>query len=87
MFPARDNSILPSRVPFFSRVVAPEPSEPKEEPKEPKTPKASPWTDHVKSTYASLKASDPKTTFKEAMTHAKASYKKSRISPRNVLWQ
>ena len=38
-------------------------------------PKTSGWREHVKSTYATLKAQDPSTTFKKAMTHAKASYK------------
>ena len=33
------------------------------------------WRDHVKNTYATLKAEDPTTKFKKAMTHAKASYK------------
>jgi hypothetical protein len=35
------------------------------------------WRDHVRSVYASLKAVDPSTSYKEAMTHAKASWKKS----------
>ena len=63
-----------------------EPKEPKVEPKEPKVeakveakvepePKSSGWREHVKSTYATLKEQDPSTTFKKAMTHAKASYK------------
>jgi len=56
----------------------------REEPKEPKVehkvelkvePKSSGWREHVKSTYATLKEQDPSTTFKKAMTHAKASYK------------
>jgi hypothetical protein len=34
------------------------------------------WRDHVKGVYASLKAVDPSTSYKEAMTHAKASWKK-----------
>jgi hypothetical protein len=36
----------------------------------------SPWREHVKSTYASLRTEDPTTTFKQAMVHAKASYRK-----------
>ena len=34
------------------------------------------WRDHVKSVYAALKAVDPSTSYKEAMTHAKASWTK-----------
>jgi len=34
------------------------------------------WRDHVRSVYASLKAVDPSTSYKEAMTHAKASWTK-----------
>jgi len=34
------------------------------------------WRDQVKSVYASLKAVDPSTSYKEAMTHAKASWTK-----------
>jgi len=49
--------------------------EPKVEPKVESEPKSSGWREHVKSTYATLKAQDPSTTFKKAMTHAKASYK------------
>ncbi len=61
------------------KTLGEEPKEPKVEPKveakvEPE-PKSSGWREHVKSTYATLKAQDPSTTFKKAMTHAKASYK------------
>jgi hypothetical protein len=49
-------------------------AEPVSKPSEPSnTPK---WTDHVKSVYANLKGADPTTTFKQAMSHAKATYKK-----------
>jgi hypothetical protein len=34
------------------------------------------WRDHVKSVYTALKAVDPSTSYKEAMTHAKASWTK-----------
>jgi hypothetical protein len=34
------------------------------------------WMSHVKEVWATLKAADPATTYKEAMTHAKASFKK-----------
>ena len=33
------------------------------------------WTDYVKSVYAKLQGDDPETTFKQAMSHAKATYK------------
>jgi hypothetical protein len=39
------------------------------------------WNDHVKSACAKLQGDDPETTFKQAMSHAKATYKWS--SPRD----
>ena len=67
--------LSPYRDPHKTLGEEPEPKvEPKVEP-ETKEPKSSGWRDHVKNTYATLKAEDPTTTFKKAMTHAKASYK------------
>ena len=34
------------------------------------------WRNHVKNVYASLKKVDPSTNYKEAMRHARATYKK-----------
>jgi hypothetical protein len=56
----------------MSRPAA-EPSKPAAEHVSSNTPK---WMDHAKSMYANLKGADPKTTFKQAMSHAKATYKK-----------
>ena len=39
-------------------------------------PKPSAWSTHVHQVYADLKATDPGTTFKQVLTHARASYKK-----------
>jgi hypothetical protein len=33
------------------------------------------WTNHVKSVYAKLQGDDPETTFKQAMSHARATFK------------
>ena len=35
------------------------------------------WTSHVRQVYADLKAADPGTTYKHALIHARASYKRS----------
>jgi hypothetical protein len=37
-------------------------------------PKPSAWSTHVRQVYADLKATDPGTTFKQALTHARASW-------------
>ena len=42
----------------------------------PVPPKPSAWSTHVRQVYADLKATDPGTTFKQALTHARASYRK-----------
>ena len=39
-------------------------------------PQPSAWSTHVLQVYADLKATDPGTTFKQALTHARASYRK-----------
>ncbi len=39
-------------------------------------PKPSAWSTHVRQVYADLQATDPGTTFKQALTHARASYRK-----------
>ncbi len=81
-------SFLPTKITFFlDRPTSfvehrptesePRPPEPPSKPSEPapasNTPKL---TDHVKSVYANLKGADPNTTFKQAMSYAKATYKK-----------
>jgi len=38
--------------------------------------KPSAWSTHVRQVYADLKTTDPGTTFKQALTHARASYRK-----------
>jgi hypothetical protein len=35
------------------------------------------WTSHVRQVYADLKAADAGTTYKQALTHARASYKRA----------
>jgi hypothetical protein len=84
MLPSRDYS-LPSK-PSFSFHRAPEHEEEREDvPLSTSTPVSvapirvpskNAWNEHVKNVHSSLKAVDPSTTFKEAMTHAKASYKR-----------
>lgn len=75
MFPARVEYSLDRPSSFISK-ISPSPSPaPPSSPAEPAPKKAS-WQDHVKSTYASLKETDPGTSFKQAMVRAKATYKK-----------
>ena len=78
--PSKLSSFLDRPTSFVERPAEPmsrPAAEPVSKPSEPaptsNTPK---WTDHVKSVYANLKGADPKTTFKQAMSHAKATYKK-----------
>jgi hypothetical protein len=76
MIPSRV-ALLPDRPSSFITKISPEPSPaPPSSPAEPTAKPSSSWQDHVKSTYASLKESDPGTTFKQAMVRAKATYKK-----------
>ena len=39
-------------------------------------PQSNAWTSHVRQVYADLKATDPGITFKQALAHARASYRK-----------
>jgi len=71
---SRPSSFVERSSPYREEQKA-EPKETKVEPKVESEPKSSGWREHVKSTYATLKEQDPSTTFKKAMTHAKASYK------------
>lgn len=40
-------------------------------------PQSNAWTSHVRQVYADLKAADAGTTYKQALTHARASYKRA----------
>ena len=77
--PSKLSSFLDRPTSFVERPAEPmsrpaaEPSKPAAEHVSSNTPT---WMDHVKSVYANLKGADPKTTFKQAMSHAKATYKK-----------
>jgi hypothetical protein len=79
MLSSRDYS-LPSKPSFSFHHAEPE-NIPEDVPSAPaiapiRVPTKNSWNEHVKNVHSSLKAVDPSTTFKEAMTHAKASYKK-----------
>jgi len=84
MLPARDFSMLAKPSWSLNSSAAPElPAAAETAPAEPvaraaSAPPRAPalWRDHVRSVYASLKAVDPSTSYKEAMTHAKASWTK-----------
>ena len=85
MLPARDFSMLAKPSWSLNSSAAPElPAAAGTPPAEPvaraaSAPPRAPalWRDHVRSVYASLKVVDPSTSYKEAMTHAKASWTKS----------
>jgi hypothetical protein len=75
--PTKLSSFLDRPTSFVERPAEPM-SRPATEPvSNPSVPSNTPkWTDHVKSVYANLKGADPNTTFKQAMSYAKATYKK-----------
>jgi len=77
--PSKPSSFLVRPTSFGSAVPAETAFKPTDEskPSEPAHVSNKPkWTDYVKSVYAKLQGDDPETTFKQAMSHAKATYKK-----------
>ena len=75
-------SLMPSMAPGLSPATAPAtlaaPAHTAAQPPEhTAVPQPNAWTSNVRQVYADLKAADAGTTYKQALTHARASYKRA----------